>query len=237
MKIPCISLSHQCALIGKNVPKAKKSDPFSSFILKNYAPSHKSVGFHFVGYSKNIFTPIIRTEIRNIERTEKEHYTVYLPSFNDEKLLNIFSEFENEKWQIFSKHNKGPFKKRNIEILPLSNDAFINSMAASKGVICGAGFETPAEAMYLGKKLLVVPMSNQFEQHYNAAALKTLGVKVIKKINKINYPKIKEWIDSDFKIEIEYPDITNTVINRVFEIYVDNILKMKLSKRKLNLKI
>ena len=57
-------------------------------------------------------------------------------------------------------------------------------MASSTGVLCGAGFETPAEALYLGKKLMVIPMKSQLEQFYNAASLKQLGVPVLKKMKK-----------------------------------------------------
>jgi hypothetical protein len=35
-------------------------------------------------------------------------------------------------------------------------------------------FETPAEALFLGKKLLVIPMTGQYEQECNAAALAAL---------------------------------------------------------------
>ncbi len=47
-------------------------------------------------------------------------------------------------------------------------------------MLCGAGFETPAEALFLGKKLMVIPMKGQYEQHINAASLKELGIPVLK---------------------------------------------------------
>jgi len=51
------------------------------------------------------------------------------------------------------------------------------SIVCSKatGVFCGAGFETPAEAMFLKKKLMVIPMKGQYEQQCNAAALEEIG--------------------------------------------------------------
>ena len=50
-------------------------------------------------------------------------------------------------------------------------------------MLCGAGFETPAEALFLNKKLLVIPMKTQFEQKCNAQALKEMGVTVVKKLS------------------------------------------------------
>ncbi|MDP4129751.1 MAG: glycosyltransferase family protein [Bacteroidota bacterium] len=44
-------------------------------------------------------------------------------------------------------------------------------MINSRSVIAGAGFETPAEAMYLGKTLMVVPAKGHYKQKCKAAAL------------------------------------------------------------------
>ena len=75
-------------------------------------------------------------------------------------------------------------------------------------MLCGAGFETPAEALYLQKRLLVVPMKGQYEQHYNAAALKQLGVPVMKKVKKKSVSKISEWLDGSNATRIFFEDIT-----------------------------
>ncbi len=224
-KVPCISLSHQGALLDKNVPKPKGNDVFGKYILRNYAPSQKRVGLHFCKYSKNIYTPVIRKEIRDLEIIDKGHYTVYLPSYDDKQLIENLRKFKGVRWQIFSKHNKKVIINENIEIYPLSNDSFISSMASATGVLCGAGFETPAEAMFMGKKLLVIPMKSQYEQRCNAIALKSMGVQVVPKLKSKHFEQIQDWIDSDYKIEIAYPDITSKIINEIFENHVQEVLK------------
>jgi uncharacterized protein (TIGR00661 family) len=224
-KVPCVTLSHQAAVLDAGSPRPKKTDLFGKFILKNYAPSSIQFGLHFSRYSKNIFTPVIRKQIRELKPTDEGHYTVYLPSYDDEYLLKNLRMFENVKWQVFSKHNKEAIIEKDIEIYPISNDAFVKSMATSTGVLCGAGFETPAEAMFLGKKLLVIPMENQYEQQCNAAALKAIGIPVIRKLKEKNHEKISEWLKSNYKIEITYPDVTEQIINRIFEMYVKKLLK------------
>ena len=90
-------------------------------------------------------------------------------------------------------------------------------MASSEGVLCGAGFETPAEALYLGKKLMVVPMKRQYEQQCNAAALKKMGVPVIKSLKSKHLDKIKDWVGSEHKLELFYPDNTEKIIDRVLQ--------------------
>jgi uncharacterized protein (TIGR00661 family) len=224
-KVPCITLSHQSAVLDKNAPKPVKSDPFGKFILKNYAPASVKYGLHFSRYSKNIFTPIIRREIRDIEKTDKGHYTVYLPSYDDEKLIKVLSAIPDVKWQVFSKHTDKSITQENITISPITNGSFIKSLASCTGILCGAGFEAPAEAMFLGKKLMVIPMKGQYEQQCNAAALKAMGVPVLKKLKLRNLDKIQKWVDSDFRIEINYPDNTEKIINYIFEDHVQDLLK------------
>ncbi len=223
-KIPCVALSHQAALLNKNVPKPKTNDLFGKFILRNYAPSSIQFGFHFSRYSKTIYTPVIRKEIREARRMEKNYYSVYLPAYDNEFLTGLLRKIKTVKWQVFSKHTKQASTDHNVEIYPIDNEHFIQSIINCTGVLCGAGFETPAEALYLGKKLLVVPMSNQYEQQCKAIALKSIGVPVIKKLKEKHIDKIAEWVDSEYRIEINYPDITEKVISTIFESHVQNIL-------------
>lgn len=212
---PCVSLSHQAAVINNKAPKPKKQDLIGKITLKNYAPTTSQFGFHFERYDDNIYTPVIRQTIRDQKPTNQGHYTVYLPSYNDEKIIRVLSEIPDIRWQVFSKHTAKDYQIGNIFIYRINNELFIRSMAEAAGVLCGAGFETPAEALYMKKKLIVIPMKNQFEQHCNAAALKQMGVPILKNLKKKHLPKIKEWIDSNQTITINYPDNTEEVIDLI----------------------
>ena len=88
-------------------------------------------------------------------------------------------------------------------------------MATSTGVICGAGFETPAEALFMQKKLLVVPMKNQYEQHCNAAALKNMGVPVIKSLKRKHYDILEDFFCTDKIVEVNYNDETSSILDKV----------------------
>jgi uncharacterized protein (TIGR00661 family) len=216
-KKPCISLSHQAAVLMKESPKPKKFDPMGQLILKKYAPTTKQYGFHFKKYSNQTFTPVIRQDIRNAKVQTLEHYTVYLPSYSDEKIISILSKIKNVKWQVFSKHHRNTVRDENILIRPITNEAFVESMATCIGMLCGAGFETPAEALFLNKKLMVIPMKGQYEQQCNAVALKDMGVPVIKALKAKHIEKIQNWITSDSHVEVNYPDITEEIIDRLLK--------------------
>lgn len=214
---PCIGLSHQAAVMAPNAPQPEKGDWRGEVVLKHYAPVTAAYGFHFRRYSNNIFTPVIRKEVRDIAPTDEGHYTVYLPAYDDETMVQHLSHFTDVTWQVFSKHNKEPFSFKNVHIQPIENTAFIKSMAASTGVLCGAGFEGPAEALYLGKKVMVVPMQDQYEQQCNAAAAAQIGVPVIKQLSRKYYEKMKWWLLSNERIKVDYPDQTADIIRQLME--------------------
>ena len=218
--VKCISLSHQGALFTKNVPKPLHNDFIGRFIIKNYAKCTLNYGFHFKKYNNNIYTPIIRTDIRLLKRTEKEHYTVYLPAYSDEKIIAILSKIKGIKWKVFSKHTTKYYQKKNVYIQPINSKKFEKSLASCKGIICGAGFETPAEAIYLKKKLLVIPMKNQYEQHFNAKALEEIGVPILKALKKKQIPIIKNWIEINYKIELDFPNETQHIIDHILYDYI-----------------
>ena len=135
-------------------------------------------------------------------------------------MIKVLSQFKNIKWHIFSKHSKESYVANNILISPIHNEKFIESLVASKGVLCGAGFEAPAEALFLRKKLLVIPMKSQFEQKCNATALKRMGVLVLKKLSTKYTARIKDWLENDQIIEVNYPDMTTEIINMIFDRHV-----------------
>ncbi|RYY49188.1 MAG: glycosyl transferase [Chitinophagaceae bacterium] len=207
-KLPCISLSHQYAVVGKNAPLPKKFDPLAWFLLRYYAPCDQGVGFHFKQYDKGNFTPVIRSEIRNAYVRNLGHYTVYLPAYSDKKIIKILSEHSTIRWQIFSSQSSENYAEGNCWVRPINNHDFISSFSTAEGILCGAGFETPAEALYMQKKLMVVPMKNQYEQHCNAAALAEMGVSILKKLSAKSSKAISHWLAADRNLVVEYPDQT-----------------------------
>ncbi len=213
--LPCISLSHQCAVLNEHAPTPAAGDPMGKLVLQRYAPVTAAYGFHFKAFAENIFTPVIRKEIRNLTPTNEGHYTVYLPAYDDETIVKHLSQFPNAKWEVFSKHNKQPFSTGNVTVKKIDNRAFIESMAASAGVLCGAGFEGPAEAMYLRKKVLVIPMLTQYEQHCNAAGAAAMGATVIQTLSEKHYETIRKWLSEGKPIQVAYPDITADIVAKI----------------------
>ncbi|PSR55627.1 glycosyl transferase [Adhaeribacter arboris] len=216
-KKTCIALSHQSAVLAPQAPRPKKEDAFGKFVLKNYAPATHHYGFHFNRFGENIFTPVIRSQIRELIPENQGHITVYLPAYDDWQLIEKLKSFKEVNWQVFSKHNKMPFRHKHIQVNPINNVAFVQSLATCAGVLCGAGFETPAEALYLGKKVLAIPMKGQYEQQCNAAALKVMGVPVIPSLKTKHLPVVEEWLENGAVIPVNYPNETEQIIDKILQ--------------------
>jgi uncharacterized protein (TIGR00661 family) len=63
----------------------------------------------------------------------------------------------------------------------LDGEKFLRMMADCKYVACTAGFESLAEAAYLGKPLFLVPVENHVEQQVNAIDALKAGIGVADK--------------------------------------------------------
>jgi len=211
---PCVGLSHQNAVLNPEAPAPEKHDFTGSFILKKYAPSTVQYGFHFKQIGERIFTPVIRKDIREAQTENDGHYTVYLPAYSDREIIGTLGKLGNISWEVFSKHTSTDYEAGNIKIRKVSADGFTKSFLSCDGILCTAGFETPAEALYLGKKLCVIPMKGQYEQQCNAAFLKSMGVTVLNQLPG-NENHIRIWVEETSLIQVNYPNLTKAILEMV----------------------
>jgi uncharacterized protein (TIGR00661 family) len=213
--IPSIGLSHQGAFLSKNTPRPKHRNFAGEFVLKNLAPVTEMHAFHFEKYDDFIHTPVVRQEIRNAPISNKGHIAVYLPAVADERLIKHFSKVKSVQWKIFSKRVKTIEIEGNVEINPVGNDAWIKAASSAEGVLMGAGFEGPAETLFMGKKLLIMPMIGQYEQLCNGTALEQMGVKMFRRIKSDFSDLLTDWLKNVPVIQVDYPDETAGIIETV----------------------
>lgn len=205
--IKCIGLSHQAAFLSDKTPRPKNRSAIAEKILVLFAPSHRSVGFHYLRYDSFIEGPIVRKEVRDLSPFSGNHISVYLPAFDHQRLISLFIQCSQIQWHLFSPLCSQPCTLENVTIRPVGNESFLKSLESSAGVITGAGFETCSEAMYLGKKLLAIPIKNQYEQLCNAAALEKMGVPVVYDLNHYCVDFIDDWLKHSAAVTIpEFAD-------------------------------
>ncbi len=253
----CIGLSHQAAFLSPLSPRPSHKSTIGEYIFRHYAPCSHYIGFHYQRYARNIFTPVIGSEIRQLEKEQhmpaesqqsllaktpgaclesavkgngsgstwkptqltRKHATVYLPSYDDRRLVPILEPITHIDWHIFSKTAVCPYRRGHVRVHPVDFAAYINSLATCSWLVCGAGFETPSEALHLGKPILTIPMAWQYEQQCNAAALKQMGVTVQTAVDRRFTEVICNWIERAEAVKITYPDHTEAVIARILNMY------------------
>lgn len=212
--VPSVGLSHQAAFLSPDTPRPLKRSRTAEALLQHFAPTDRAIGFHFNQYDNFIEPPIIRSAIQNLQVKRWNHVTVYLPAYHHKVLQQIFAPFTHINWHIFSPACSHKFEEDNCLVHPVSYRAFLDSFATCSGVICSAGFETCAEAMYLGKKLLVVPIRNQYEQACNAAALEKMGVLVLDGLEDCSL-RFWNWLEDYRIVTIDKVAEPSEVVDRI----------------------
>jgi uncharacterized protein (TIGR00661 family) len=212
-------LSHQCSFVSPNTPRPKAGwFNYGAWLLKNYSPTTHHVGFHFERYAGFIHTPVIRSEIRNLQTSNLGHYTVYLPAYDDKKLTALL-KLTDVDWHIFSKRQKTGYTDGNVQVIPVNNEGFNISLASCDGLLTGGGFEGPAEALFLQKKVMMIPMLGQYEQQCNALAASRLGVPVLQHIDDDFVNQVNNWIKNEDRVWVNFPDETAAVVDAMVKRY------------------
>jgi uncharacterized protein (TIGR00661 family) len=216
-----IHIGHQASFVSKNAPRPDKSDVVAEWVLKNYCKGNKNIGFHYEAYENWILPPVIKQSLWNAAPTNKGHVAVYLPQYSDMNLYRAFSSQPKIQFEVFSKHIQTKKTEQNITWMPIDNENFANSLIHCHGIITGAGFETPAESLFLGKKMLLVPIKGQYEQLCNAESLKKYGAQIEYDIDHYFGSKINEWYyQNPSALDMEMPNFlpTNLIIEKAMEI-------------------
>jgi uncharacterized protein (TIGR00661 family) len=142
---------------------------------------------------------------------------VYLSHYNDAVVAQSLQQLTDVHFHVFSKKATTTTTKGNITYMPISKIGFNQSMINSYGVITGAGFETPAEALYLGKKVLCLPIKGQYEQLCNAAALHNFNVPIVNKIDASFGDIVQNWLVGAAPKQLHLQHNTYQIVQHVIE--------------------
>lgn len=218
-KIPSIQIGHQASFQSPFTPRPENKNIIGEWVLKSFAKATDYIGLHFDRYDEFILPPVIKKDIADAEPADKGHITVYLPSYSDQLLEKVLQSYRDLSFQIFSNETKQVTRKNNIVFFPVNKLLFNQSLLECSGIITGAGFETPAEALYLGKRLMCIPTNGQYEQLCNAAALQKLGVMCLKKIDR-NFPTLlSQWLDTIAPACVNFQKTVPLILARLLAVY------------------
>lgn len=190
---PFLHIGNQASFASKLVPRPPKRHNASEWVLKNYCSSKYNIGYHYNSYENWILPPTIKQHFWDAVITENQHITVYLPHISKREINRYFYALRGVEFHIFHPE-VGVFEKDfNIHWFPIDGEKFDQDLISSKGVITAAGFQTTAEALFLGKPLMVIPIPKQYEQWCNAEALKQYNVEVVETLNLHFETTFRRW--------------------------------------------
>lgn len=216
-KVHSVQFGHQASFVSENTPRPEQKSIMGEMILKHYANSPQQIGLHFEKYDSFIHPPIIKDEIVQAEPKDLKHITVYLPSFQKDCLEKAFNKLSDIQFHWFLNDVQAKYSIGNVTYFPVNQKLFNESLIHCHGIITGGGFETPAEALYLEKKILSIPIRDHYEQECNAAALKKMGVPVVYKVGDNFDEIIENWLNSS----VIYPKMQANTIAETLQFLFD----------------
>lgn len=217
------TLSHQACFAHSSTPRPSfnfRKIPeriLAEYVLGTYAKNslEMSFGLHFRKYHENIFYPLLRREIIDMSPGNSGECLVYLPKENPQKLLSIFSHFKNQKFIIYDpKHREREDSYGNVVFRKTDNEKFLNTLRNCESGIINSGFELPSEMLYLGKKIMTLPQTGQYEQECNAAALKAIGVHTV---DNLSLNSIKSFFEMPNKKILQPVSTPSEILDKLEE--------------------
>ena len=229
--IPAFGIGHQYSFC-KNIPMTVKMRltkilfPYIYTPIKNVIPSHL---YHF---NQHILPPFLSKIITNhkLKANSKDNVLIYLAWEELEKMIALLHQIEKKHF-IYYCDIQNEKRIKNVTLKPFSENGFKNDLIESKHLITNAGFQLPAEALFVGKKILCKPLDGQPEQEHNAKILNDLGYATISKTIDIN--SINNWLHSSKKIKIDFPNPLELIVdiienkNKDFSYEIDKLWQIK----------
>ncbi|PZX52025.1 glycosyltransferase family protein [Algoriphagus chordae] len=96
----------------------------------------------------------------------------------------------------------------NLSFHRIHDKNFLRDMAACRGLVSTAGFESICEALYLGKSVMVIPVKGQYEQACNALDTVKSGAGITS--GNFDFSKLEALIETQLETGNSMKEWTNT---------------------------
>ena len=212
-RIPSIGIGHQYAFLHP-IPMAG-ANPFSRWILTNFAPVDIAIGLHWHHFGFPILPPIIPHHLHVDRPVDEKKILVYLAFESLSEVINTLEPISSHHFYIYGGSIEQVTDHGSLHLRPFSRQGFLNDLVECSGVICNAGFELASEALHIGKKLLVKPLEGQLEQLSNALAISKLGLGDV--MNRLDRQHIGQWLQRPADPPVTYPDVAGILARWLVE--------------------
>ncbi|WP_200976254.1 glycosyltransferase family protein [Echinicola sp. 20G] len=136
------------------------------------------------GHSKklSVLPPLLRPQVKALDAQKGDFILTYMVNSGyAEEAIAFAKKNPHIKIEAFwdKKDMPNPYMpSANLTFHQINDVLFLEKMASCKGLISTAGFESICEAMYFGKKVMMIPVKGQYEQACNAldASISEAGI-------------------------------------------------------------
>lgn len=179
-KFICIAHQYLISHPQFTFPKGKIMDrmilKLANHITRLNADKVLALSFQYFKESmtKNIIVtpPLLRDEVLELNIKTEDYLLIYIVNAGyGEEIESFHRKNPHIPLICFWDNDKKPSKYvicENLIFHQLNDQLFSEKMAACKGFVTTAGFESVCEAMYLGKATLMIPVKGHYEQACNA---------------------------------------------------------------------
>lgn len=148
-----------------------------------------------------VVPPLLRAEVKSLSTSNEGFYLAYMVNTGYAKEVISFAK-KNPSLKIKAYWDKKDAAETeqplpNLTLHQVNDQGFLKDMAACKGLVCTAGFESICEAMYLGKPVMVIPVKGQYEQACNALDTLKSGVGITS--NNFDFGLLEEEIKNAYE--------------------------------------
>lgn len=127
-----------------------------------------------------VVPPLIRREVAVLNPCQGDFYLAYMvnPGYSEEVIhfAMLYPHLKIRAYWDKKGASEVEFPLPNLSFHRINDRTFLEDMAACKGLVCTAGFESVCEAMYLDKPVMLIPVAGQYEQACNALDAEASGV-------------------------------------------------------------
>lgn len=203
LKVPTLSIDHQHVLDRFQQPRHVVAGFAADFAVARALVSAKTprchrylvTSFFFPearhGTTTSIFGPVMRPELTRLSPTRGDHIVVYQTAGGASGLLAALRSVQGLEFRVYG--YGAPCRVGNVVLRCFDEGGFLADLAGARAVITNGGFTAIAEALYLGKPVLSVPLPGQAEQQLNAAWLAELGLGM--RAPQVDRAQLRRFID------------------------------------------
>lgn len=181
--LPFISIDHQHVIPGLRLQPPARYWPHFAATLAIVHMTHRGEQANLVtsffqpekpfAPEYHYFGPVLREEVASMQAGENNHVLVYQTSASFERLPEILRQLPMQ-FRIYAFNREG--QEGNCVFKPRNHPDFLKDLATASWVLTNGGYTLISESLFLGKPVLSIPVSGQFEQWINAHHLSKMGL-------------------------------------------------------------